>query len=116
MVPMWIGLGIDAVKQFPSLSPAAGEVAATSVLISLAAFREALVDPSTVSLTWAGVSDWNERVINEQYLLVTLLCTMQVAFLFTLAFRGFVNIHTCYWTAAGVMAALATRVFLSVSL
>ena len=116
MVPMWIGLGIDAVKQFPSLSPAAGEVAATSVLISLAAFREALVDPSTVSLTWAGVSDWNERVINEQYLLVTLLCTMQVAFLFTLAFRGFVNIHTCYWTAAGVVAALATRVFLSVSL
>lgn len=86
VIPMWLGISVDTVHQFPSFPTSKWLVASSSSFIC---------------------SDvWNTHVVDISYLLITLLCAVQVAFLFTLAFRSYVNIRTCYWTAAAVVAAL----------
>lgn len=51
-------------------------------------------------------TEWNERVVTVPYILFTLLVTLVVAFLFTLAFRKYLHITTTYWTAAACVLGL----------
>ena len=88
VIPMWLGISVDTVHQFPS-SPT------TKWLFGSLSYGSYFCNDI-----------WNTHVVDVPYLLITLLCALQVAFLFTLAFRGYVNIRTCYWTSATVVAVL----------
>lgn len=104
VLPIWMGLGVDMAAQFPSIRAVTGLWKRPEMATS------AWID----SLSWDAATRWNTAVIDEAYLLLTMLCTMLVAFLFTLAFRGyFIGIKACYWISAAVVASLAARVFVS---
>jgi len=90
IIPMWLGFNCDTFHQFPSIE-----------------MNETL--GSSPSLSWDRVVEWNSNVVDVPYLLLTLFCTIQVAFMFTLAFRNYVHIQVCYWVAAAVVFALCVR-------
>lgn len=114
VLPIWLGLGVDAAAQFPSnlfgsFLGSGGRPQEKEVLLG--------GDASWIeTLSWDAPRRWNAEVIDEPYLILTMLCTMLVAFLFTLAFRGrVVGIKACYWISAAVVTSLGARVFLSLS-
>ena len=60
-----------------------------------------------LQIDWSPVHHWNNQKVNETFLLLILLCALQIAFMFTLAFRGkLLSIQTCYWIAAVQVAFL----------
>jgi len=79
VLPIFFGLMVDCCNQFPI-------------------FRMKTI--SVLDSDWSRVHEWNATKINESYLLLTLLCTLQIAFMFTFAFRGKMSIQNCYWIAA----------------
>jgi len=89
IIPMCIGVNIDAYFQFPSIGNSS----------------EWPIRPEA----WERVDHWNTDVVNIPYLLLVLWCTLQIAFMFTIAFRGHIHIKTCYWFAAGVVGMLCCR-------
>lgn len=88
VLPMFIGLMIDCWKQFPIFRMKNGVL---------------------YKLDWSRVHEWNTNKVNESYLLFTLLCTLQIAFMFTIAFRGKMSIQNCYWIAALQVGLLLIR-------
>lgn len=88
VLPMWIGFSVDAFHQFPTWSY-----------------------DKFVVLDWDRVRHWNESRVNETYLLWTLVNALQIAFMFTVAFRGKLSIQTCYWVAAVQVGCLFTGLF-----
>lgn len=89
VIPMFIGFSTDTFMQFPKLDK--------GMLIS--------------DRNWNDVNDWNKNRVNETYLLLTLLCALQIAFMFTLAFRGLISIRFCYWIAAVQVGLLCIRLY-----
>jgi hypothetical protein len=110
VLPMFIGFNIDAIRQFPtlvydneynsSISSSSSSTTTTTRILN-----------RNVNVNWDDVHRWNEKVIDETYLLLTLLCTLQIAFMFTVAFRGKMSIKTCYWVSAIEVALLFIRLF-----
>jgi len=86
IIPMCIAVNIDTYFQFPSFD-------------NSFEWMEKLE-------AWERVDNWNTNVINVPYLLLILFSALQIAFLFTIAFRGHIHIKTCYWIAAGVVGML----------
>lgn len=62
---------------------------------------------------WTRADHWNKYVANIPYLLLTLWCTLFIAFMFTVAFRGHLRMRYCYWTAAGIFGMLCVRLFMA---
>ncbi len=89
VIPMFVGFNIDTWKQFPS-------------------FKNGDHD---IIFNWGDVHHWNHHRVDETYLLLTLLCALQIAFMFTVAFRGRMSIKTCYWIAAAEVGLLCIRLF-----
>jgi hypothetical protein len=85
VIPMAVGLSVDAFFQLPILQCSGG----------------------------GGGACWNKDVITQLDLLCVLLSGLVVAFSFTLAFRGILGIRQCYWGAAlvvyGIVAYLTAR-------
>ena len=92
--PMFIGFNIDTFMQFPSME-----------------WRRIISSPATflTDAKWHDVHSWNQNRIDETYLLLTLLCALQIAFMFTIAFRGRMSIQVCYWIAAAEVGLLCVR-------
>lgn len=101
VIPMFVGFNIDSTRQFPIL-----EIKDTVESSSITSFSSVLEN-----LNWDNVHQWNLYTINETYLLLTLFSALQVAFMFTLAFRGRMSIKSCYWIAALVVGLLCIRLF-----
>jgi hypothetical protein len=105
IIPMWLGFSCDTLYQFPIVQ---GDVKSRLTLFS--GSNNLLQDIHSAAkeaeLDWTRAREWNTHVVNVPYIVLTMFCTLQVAFLFTLAFRNYVSIHTCYWTAAAVVAML----------
>ena len=95
--PMWLGLSCDTLHQIPSWRNDSNS-------------NTNLLD---IDLDWDRVKRWNNHGVNVPYIVLTMFCTLQVAFLFTLAFRGYVTIQTCYWTAAAVVAILCYGLYIN---
>mmetsp|Transcript_7061 Transcript_7061/g.10122 ORF Transcript_7061/g.10122 Transcript_7061/m.10122 type:complete len:269 (-) Transcript_7061:486-1292(-) len=87
VIPMFVGFNFDTLMQFPS---------------------NILTDPN-----WISVLEWNQNRVNDTFLLLTLFCALQIAFMFTLAFRGIMSIKKCYWIAAVIVGLLCVHLFLS---
>jgi hypothetical protein len=94
--PMWLGVSIDTYNQF-------------LYLLQLVLPFTASVGRSTIMMN----EFWNRDVINEQFLLITMFCTLFIAFMFTLSFRGYMNIKKCYWISALIVGFLCYRVIIS---
>lgn len=95
VLPMFLGFNIDTFKQFPVMD-----------------FKALSVESLKSSLTnarWHHVHEWNTERVDETYLLLTLLCALQIAFMFTVAFRGRMSIQRCYWIAAAEVTLLCIR-------
>jgi hypothetical protein len=88
VIPMFIGFNVDTLMQFPDMD------------------KTFLANPN-----WNNVHNWNKDRVNETYLLLTLLCALQIAFMFTIAFRGRMSIKYCYWIAAIEVGLLCVRLF-----
>ena len=91
--PMFLGFGTETLMQFPSIE------------------WHKSVDGALASLdfNWDAVHKWNKDRVDETYLLLTLLCALQIAFMFTIAFRGRMSIKICYWLAALEVGFLCIR-------
>jgi hypothetical protein len=98
VLPMWIGFSIDAFHQLPSIGTTMSGL--KSCLLSNC------INDGQLVLDWSPVKEWNTSRVDETYLLLTLLCALQIAFMFTVAFRGRMNIRTCYWVAAAEVGLL----------
>jgi hypothetical protein len=94
VIPMFLGFNIDTFMQFPSIG-LKNVVNAPTTFMS---------DPN-----WDDVHRWNQNRVDETYLLLTLLCALKIAFMFTVAFRGRMSIRTCYWIAAVEVGLLCVR-------
>ena len=75
VLPMALGLSVDALFQLPSFQCIVGDDGAC----------------------------WNVDVITQLDLLCVLLVGLVIAFSFTLAFRGMLDIRRCYWGSAVVV-------------
>mmetsp|Transcript_16853 Transcript_16853/g.31915 ORF Transcript_16853/g.31915 Transcript_16853/m.31915 type:complete len:333 (+) Transcript_16853:95-1093(+) len=96
VIPMFLGFCIDSYKQFPSIQ-----------FIRTNSSNTAKSIPHyNVWFDWTEVHGWNSEKVNETFLLLTLLCALEIAFMFTVAFRGMLSIQTCYWAAAIQVAIL----------
>ena len=91
VLPMFLGFSFDCWQQFPFFS------------------LDNLSDTNTYHMSWERVHAWNALQVNETYLLLTLWCALQIAFMFTVAFRGLMNIRYCYWIAAVQVGLLCVR-------
>jgi len=89
VIPMFLGFNIDTFMQFPEFD----------------------MKTITTNPNWDGAHNWNQNRVNETYLLLTLLCALQIAFMFTVAFRGRMSIKYCYWIAAIEVGLLCMRLF-----
>lgn len=94
VLPMFLGFSFDCWQQFP-----------TFPFFSV----DKLVDTNSYHMSWERVHAWNDLQVNETYLLLTLWCALQIAFMFTVAFRGLMNIRYCYWIAAVQVGLLCVR-------
>jgi len=111
VIPMFIGFNIDTWKQFPRLVSSSSPVKilqSTSISTVLATTEN---DNHDILLNWDDVQYWNHHRVDETYLLLTLLCALQIAFMFTVAFRGRMSIKACYWIAAIEVGLLCIRLF-----
>ena len=75
-------------------------------IIADAVFQLPLVQCQMMKADSDGIarnSCWNRNVVNETDLLCVLLSALFVAFMFTLAFRGTLDIKRCYWGSAAVV-------------
>jgi hypothetical protein len=79
VLPMALGLSVDAFFQLPAFQCIVGDGYG------------------------GGTPCWNEDVITQLDLLCVLLTGLIVAFSFTLAFRGMLDIRRCYWGSAVVV-------------
>jgi len=93
VMPMFIAFNIDTFHQFPALN-------ITKAFDGDNVFSSIMKLPKIDIFEWERVHKWNDDRINEAYLLLTMLCTLQAAFMFTVAFRGRMSIKSCYWIAA----------------
>lgn len=89
VIPMFVGFSTDTFMQFPK--------------------NKTLTFNNDGN--WNDVNEWNQNRVNETYLLLTLFCALQIAFMFTLAFRGLMSIHICYWIAAAQVGLLCIRLY-----
>lgn len=116
VVPMFLAINIDAIYQFPSIVSSKDEVLTlwrqcnndemnNSIVNKMYVLHEFIAQHSD----WNHVHDWNQNKVNETYLLLTLFCALQIAFMFTIAFRGKMSIKSCYWIAAIEVALLCIR-------
>merc|ERR1711953_24497 len=53
---------------------------------------------------------WNGEIVPVPFVIFILLCTLCVAFMFTLAFRKYVPIKVCYWLGCAIVFSLCTRI------
>ena len=74
IVPMALGLSVDALMQLPPLQ-----------------------------CTEFGTACWNDDIVTQLNLLWILLSGLVIAFVFTVAFRGVMSVKRCYWGAALVV-------------
>ena len=96
VLPMFLGFNVDTFMQFPSIG-LRNAIYARSIFM--------------IDLNWDDVHNWNQYRVDETYLLLTLLCALQIAFMFTVAFRGRMSIRACYWIAAAQVGLLCVRLF-----
>lgn len=100
IIPMFIAFSVDAFKQWPRIN------------IEGASLGRSALKQVIFEADWVEVNKWNTNRIDETYLLLTLLCTLQVAFMFTIAFRkNMISIRSCYWIAAIEVGLLCIKVF-----
>ena len=104
VLPMWIGFSIDAIHQIPKLVVLKQTEARVSSIWNGGLYGDG--EDSLLSLDWNSVWEWRKSKVDETYLLMTLWCALQIAFMFTIAFRGKMNIRTCYWIAAAEVGLL----------
>jgi hypothetical protein len=136
VIPMFVGFCIDSWKQFPAITTmsdstcffdhqdsnesgresAGGDVIVTKLRhCDIFDFFNKISNQSAghdFSFDWTEVHRWNTEKVNETFLLLTLLCALEIAFMFTLAFRGMLSIQTCYWSAAIQVALLFVSLLL----
>ncbi len=102
VVPMFLGFSMDTIHQFPKITNGSG----------IQIVQEEGMKELFQNIDWEEVHNWNTAIINETYLLLTLLCTLQIAFMFTVAFRGKMSIKACYWIAAIEVGLLCVRLLM----
>lgn len=113
VIPMWIGLLVDCIHQFPVI----GKIDRSSMVLLLH-WRDnmsSIQSHLNSSEVWEKVNYWNENIVDVHYLILTLLCALQVAFMFSVSFRGHLDIRICYWIAALVVGFLCIRLGNSIS-
>jgi len=113
VIPMWIGLLVDCIHQFPVI----GKIDRSSMVLLLH-WRDnmsSIQSQLNSSEVWEKVNYWNENIVDVHYLILTLLCALQVAFMFSVSFRGHLDIRICYWIAALVVGFLCIRLGNSIS-
>jgi len=76
IVPMALGLSVDALMQLPGIQCTSTEF---------------------------GTACWNDDIVTQLDLLWILLSGLVIAFVFTVAFRGVMSVKHCYWGAALVV-------------
>ena len=113
IVPMFVGFNIDSMHQFPRIDSFGDKLNNILMSTSISHFKDNItVFSSCVNYTnWDDVHHWNQNKVNESYLLLTLLCALQIAFMFTVAFRGWMSIRYCYWIAVIEVGMLCVRLF-----
>jgi len=116
VLPMFLGFNADAIRQFPTLNLnniTGGRNGYLPLLNGSSTTRDGqpLISEFVNNLNWDAVHNWNQYRVNETYLLLTLLCALQIAFMFTVAFRGRMSIKSCYWIAAIEVGLLCVRLF-----
>jgi|AntRauTorckE5430_2_1112549.scaffolds.fasta_scaffold05050_2 hypothetical protein len=116
VLPMFLGFNADAIRQFPTLNLnniTGGRNGYLPLLngSSKTCEGQSLISEFVNNLNWDAVHNWNQYRVNETYLLLTLLCALQIAFMFTVAFRGRMSIKSCYWIAAIEVGLLCIRLF-----
>jgi len=86
-----------------------------SGIIADAVFQLPLVQCQMMKADSDGIarnSCWNRNAVNETDLLCVLLSALFVAFMFTLAFRGTLDIKRCYWGSAAVVHGICWYLFI----
>jgi len=136
VLPMWLGFTSEALHQFPSSCSIMKNTPPEEVLpmlnnttISQASLKllerflfytnndtELVINTNDnfvakTTCEWEKVDIWNATIVNVPYLLLTLYCSLTIAFFFTLSFRGIMNIYFCYWFAVIVVGALSVRLY-----
>lgn len=110
VIPMFVGFCIDSWKQFPTvMTTRLFESCSFDIFkknIKQSNHQHYRHDDDFVLFNWTDALRWNSEKVNETFLLLTLLCALQIAFMFTIAFRGMLSIQTCYWIAAIQVAVL----------
>ena len=107
VVPMFVGFTIDSMNQFPKIMIHNQNIINndnnhTNIVVKW-------ISNYINHAHWDDVHNWNQNKVNEKYLLLTLLCALQIAFMFTVAFRGKMSIKVCYWIAAVEVGLLCVR-------
>lgn len=114
VIPMFVAFNIESMHQFPRCDSFGDTLSNILTRKNDNSFDEDIDLFSSLvssSMNWDEVHDWNQNKVDETYLLLTLFCALQIAFMFTLAFRGLMSIRYCYWIAAIQVGLLCIRLF-----